>query len=166
MKYSVIRETDIASGTGVRVSLWVSGCPHHCYKCFNPETWDESYGMDYTTEVEQHVIDLVRRSYCAGLTLIGGEPLTADHQVCLYSLVQAVHALKNKTIWCYTGYTWDTLPHTEVTDALLTCIDVLVDGPYVDAERNPILKFRGSNNQRLIAVPETLRTGNVVLYEK
>jgi anaerobic ribonucleoside-triphosphate reductase activating protein len=171
MHYSVIKPVDIADGVGVRVTLFVSGCTHHCKGCFQPQTWDFAYGQPYTKETEDQLISLLSPSYIRGLTLLGGEPMELDNQRALLPLLRRVRAeLPKKDIWCYSGYTLDELTglsraRCEVTDELLSLIDVLVDGEFVEEKRNISLKFRGSENQRLIDLAATRKQGTVVLYD-
>ena len=170
MNYGEIKPYDIADGLGVRVSLFVSGCTHHCPGCFNEMTWDFNYGQPYTCTTEQHIIDLLRPSYIRGLTLLGGEPMEPDNQRALVPLLERVRReLPEKDIWCYSGYTLEELlgesrARCEVTDRMLGLIDVLVDGEFVLALKNISLKFRGSSNQRVIDLRRTLETGETVLY--
>ena len=155
--YGNIKECDIADGPGVRVSLFVSGCRHHCKGCFNKETWDFDYGMPYTKETEDEIIRLLAPSYIQGLTLLGGEPFEPENQKELAGLLKRVReTYPDKDIWCYTGYLYDVdLPeggrvHTEVTEEMLSYIDVLVDGEFIEEEKDVTLVFRGSRNQRII----------------
>ena len=164
MHYSKIRANDIANGIGVRVTLFVSGCRNHCVNCFQPETWDFNYGELYTDETETYIIELLSRQYIQGLTLLGGEPLEPENQRVLIRLLRKAKAIyPEKDVWCYTGYTLEqTLTDGEccrcdVTDELLSLVDVLVDGRYVDELRDISLKFRGSSNQRLIDMRERRR---------
>ena len=157
MNYGNIKECDIADGPGVRVSLFVSGCRHHCKGCFNKETWDFDYGMPYTKETEDEIIRLLAPSYIQGLTLLGGEPFEPENQKELAGLLKRVReTYPDKDIWCYTGYLYDVdLPeggrvHTEVTEEMLSYIDVLVDGEFIEEEKDVTLVFRGSRNQRII----------------
>ncbi|MDO5547432.1 MAG: anaerobic ribonucleoside-triphosphate reductase activating protein [Eubacteriales bacterium] len=157
MYYGKIRENDIANGSGVRVSLFVSGCRNHCKNCFQPETWDFQYGQPYTEETEKHIIESLSHPYIQGLTLLGGEPLEPENQEVLIRLLRKVKSkCPEKDVWCYTGYTLEqTLQdgspcRCAVTDELLSLIDTLVDGRYEDELRDISLKFRGSSNQRLI----------------
>ena len=171
MYYSVIKPVDIADGVGVRVSLFVSGCTHHCKGCFQPQTWAFDYGQPYTKETEEQLLSLLAPSYIRGLTLLGGEPMEPDNQRALLPLLQRVREeLPQKDIWCYSGYTLEELKgdsraRCEVTDEMLSLIDVLVDGEFVEEKRNISLKFRGSENQRLIDLKKTLAQGSVVAYE-
>ncbi len=172
MRYCNIKPCDIADGPGVRVSLFVSGCTHHCPGCFNRVAWDFDAGEPFTGETEDALITALSKSYIAGLTLLGGEPMEKVNQRALVGFVRRVReALPEKSIWCYTGYVLepDLLAETgrarcEVTDELLSCIDVLVDGPYVEALHDITLLFRGSSNQRLIDMRKTRETGTVVLW--
>ena len=157
MNYGNIKECDIADGPGVRVSLFVSGCRHHCKGCFNKETWDFDYGMPYTKETEDEIIRLLAPSYIQGITLLGGEPFEPENQKELAGLLKRVReTYPDKDIWCYTGYLYDVdLPeggrvHTEVTEEMLSYIDVLVDGEFIEEEKDVTLVFRGSRNQRII----------------
>ncbi|HAG14106.1 MAG TPA: anaerobic ribonucleoside-triphosphate reductase activating protein [Ruminococcus sp.] len=172
MNVAGIKKTDIANGAGVRVSLFVSGCTHHCKNCFNPDTWDFGYGEPYTAETEQMLIESLRPSYIRGLTLLGGEPFEPANQRTLVQLLRRVRQeLPEKNIWCYSGYTFEELTGSsrarcEVTDEMLELLDVLVDGEYVDALRNIRLKFRGSENQRILDVQASLRMGSAVRFDK
>ena len=157
MNYGNIKECDIADGPGVRVSLFVSGCRHHCKGCFNKETWDFDYGMPYTKETEDEIIRLLAPSYIQGITLLGGEPFEPENQKELAGLLKRVReTYPDKDIWCYTGYLYDVeLPeggrvHTAVTEEMLSYIDVLVDGEFIEEEKDVTLVFRGSRNQRII----------------
>ena len=157
MNYGNIKECDIADGPGVRVSLFVSGCRHHCKGCFNKETWDFDYGMPYTKETEDEIIRLLAPSYIQGITLLGGEPFEPENQKELAGLLKRVReTYPDKDIWCYTGYLYDVdLPeggrvHTEVTEEMLSYIDVLVDGEFIEEEKDVTLVFRGSRTQRII----------------
>lgn len=171
MRYGEIKNCDIANGEGVRVTLFVSGCTHHCKGCFNPDTWDFDYGMPYTTETEENITDMLRPSYINGLTLLGGEPMEPDNQRALLSLVKRVKLLfPEKDIWCYSGYTFEELTgesraRCECTDELLSYIDVLVDGEFVEEKKNISLAFRGSENQRIIDLKKTFEKGDIVIYE-
>ena len=173
MNYCNIKYCDIANGEGVRTTLFVSGCTNHCEECFQPETWDFHYGEPFTEEVAHRVIESLKPSYINGLTLLGGEPFEPSNQ---RELVKFLHRVRrecpDKNIWCFTGFTLDgelwrdgSHPRCEVTDEMLSLIDVLVDGRFVRALKDISLKFRGSSNQRIIDVPKTLEQGKIVLYE-
>ncbi|MBE7052091.1 MAG: anaerobic ribonucleoside-triphosphate reductase activating protein [Ruminococcaceae bacterium] len=166
MNYGAIKETDIANGVGIRVSLFVSGCTHHCPGCFNADTWDFSYGEPFTEEIEAKILSLLEPDYINGLSLLGGEPMEPVNQRVLVPFVRNVKKkYPQKDIWCYSGYTFEEIKngraHCEVTDEFLSLIDVLVDGRFVEAKKNIRLKFRGSENQRLIDVKKTLKTGEI-----
>jgi len=173
MHYCEIKNCDIANGTGVRVSLFVSGCTNHCEECFQPETWDFCYGEPFTKEVEDKIIEMLRPDYITGLTLLGGEPFEPKNQRELLPFVRRVREeLPEKNIWAFSGFTLDkelwqegSYPRCEVTDELLSLIDVLVDGRFVNALKNIRLKFRGSENQRIIDMKSTLAKGEIVLMD-
>ncbi len=172
MNYGNIKYFDIADGPGVRTTLFVSGCSHHCPGCFQPETWEFDFGRPYTAETEEEIIASLAPDYVDGLTLLGGEPMEKVNQRVLLPLVKKVRELyPQKDIWCYTGYTLETellqpsRARCEVTDELLSLIDVLVDGEFIEAQRDLTLLFRGSRNQRLIDLPATLKKGETVLWE-
>lgn len=157
MYYGNIKECDIADGPGVRVTLFVSGCRNHCKGCFNSETWDFSYGQPYTEEAEERLLALLGPDYIQGFTLLGGEPFEPENQrVCVTLLRKVREAYPKKDIWCYSGYLIDRdmVPggkvYTEVTEEMLSYIDVLVDGRFVEEEKDLTLVFRGSRNQRVL----------------
>jgi len=172
MKYCNIKSTDVADGEGVRVSLFVSGCRHHCKGCFQPETWSFDYGEEFTEEVEKQILVKLAPSYINGLTLLGGEPFEPENQQALLPFLKRVKAMyPEKTIWSYTGYLFDEdlvkvcgAAHCDATDEMLEMIDVLVDGEFVEEKKNLMLPFRGSENQRLIDVPQSLESGIVCEY--
>lgn len=172
MHYGNIKYYDIADGPGVRTTLFVSGCSHHCPGCFQPETWDFGFGEEFTPQVEDKIIESLSPEYVDGLTLLGGEPMEKANQRSLLPFVKRVkETYPHKNIWCYTGYTLETdllqpsRARCEVTDELLSLIDVLVDGEFIEAQRDLTLRFRGSRNQRLLDLPATLRKGEAVLWE-
>ena len=172
MNYATIKKNDIANGTGVRVSLFVSGCTHRCPGCFNAETWDFAYGDPFTAAVEEELMTALAPTYVEGLTLLGGEPMEPVNQAALLPFVQRVKArFPHKTVWCYTGYTLEQLQDTthpvctSDTASLLSLIDVLVDGRFEQDKKDIRLRFRGSSNQRIIDLPATLRTGEIVFKE-
>lgn len=161
MKYAALRTCDIANGDGVRVSLFVSGCTHHCPGCFNLEAQSFDYGAPFTAAVEDEILDACDKSYISGLTVLGGEPMEPQNQRGLLTLLRRFRARfgGSKTIWIYTGCVIEELRapsvsrwRTEVTDEILSLIDILVDGPFVMALRDPSLKFRGSSNQRILSL--------------
>ena len=168
MNYAVIKKTDIANGPGVRVSLFVSGCSHHCKGCFNPETWDFNYGKPFTAEVEDEILEALKPNYIEGFSLLGGEPFEVENQRSLLAFVKRVKAeFPNKSIWCYSGYLFDrdltgnSAVNCECTKELLSCIDILVDGEFIEDKKNLNIKFRGSDNQRIIDVQKSLEEGKV-----
>ena len=170
MNYALIRKNDIANGIGVRVSLFVSGCRHHCKGCFNPETWNFSYGKPFTEETVSEILSALKPDYITGLSLLGGEPFEPENQAALAELTATVRkTYPDKTIWCYSGYRFeDQLFAGKVGDpdtalALLKNLDVLVDGTFQEALKDPSLLFRGSSNQNIIDVPKSLEAGKTVL---
>lgn len=172
MNYAEIKKNDIANGRGVRVSLFVSGCPHHCKGCFNEVTWDFSYGELFDEAVLMEVIDALSPTYVRGLTLLGGEPMAKENQKGLLPLLRKMkEQYPTKDVWCFTGYIFekdileDMYVNWEETKEFLSYIDVLVDGPYVEALKDWSLKFRGSSNQRVISIPESLKSGKTILWE-
>ena len=173
MNYGQIKKCDIANGVGVRVTLFVSGCTNHCFNCFQPETWDFDYGKPFTAETEAEIFAELDKPFIAGLTLLGGDPFEPCNQRALVPFLRRVHArYPDKTIWAYSGFTLDreltvdgSHPRCEVTDEMLSMLDVLVDGRYVDELRNISLRFRGSSNQRIIDMNLTRRAGQIVLWE-
>ena len=164
MYYGNIKKTDIADGDGVRVSLFVSGCRNCCKGCFQPETWDFKYGTEFTQETENQILEFLRPSYISGLTVLCGEPFEEENQRILAPFLRKVkETYPSKTIWCYTGYVLekDLLPedgrkHCEATGEMLKYIDILVDGPFIEEQKNISLKFRGSENQRILKLKEIL----------
>lgn len=159
MNYGIIKKYDIADGPGVRVSLFVSGCRHHCKGCFNAETWDFHYGKPYTEETEREILEALKPDYIAGFTVLGGEPFEPENQVEVVKLLKKVReTYPEKTIWCYTGYLYDVdlieggKVYTDVTKEMLSYIDTLVDGEFIEEQKDISLQFRGSRNQRIIAL--------------
>lgn len=174
MNYCNVKYYDIADGEGVRTTLFVSGCTNRCEDCFQPETWDFQYGNPFTTAVEDEILASLAPYYVNGLTLLGGEPFEPSNQRALVPFLRRVRAqYPEKTIWCFTGFTLDgellregSHPRCEVTDEMLSLIDVLVDGRYVKALKDISLRFRGSSNQRIIDLNETRKQGTIVLWDK
>lgn len=173
MHYGQIKNCDIANGQGVRVTLFVSGCTNRCEGCFQPETWDFCYGQPFTQETEDEIIKLLAPDYINGLTLLGGEPFEPENQRALLPFVKRVKSLyPGKNVWAFSGFTVEQLltqephPRCDVTDDLLALIDVLVDGKFILAKKNISLKFRGSENQRLLDLPATLKSRQPVLWDK
>lgn len=172
MNYATIKNCDIANGPGVRVSLFVSGCTHRCKGCFNAVAWDFDYGEPFTQETVASILAMLAPDYIRGLTLLGGEPFEPQNQVALVELLRQVKAqYPQKSIWAFSGYLFDEdilsgrLGPWEITREILGYLDVLVDGPFVEEKKNLSLRFRGSENQRLINVPASLDQGNIVLWE-
>ena len=172
MNYAELKSCDIANGPGVRVSLFVSGCTHRCPGCFNEVAWDFDYGQPFTEKTIASIVDMLRPSYIRGLTLLGGEPFEPRNQGPVVELLRAVKAeLPEKSIWAFSGYLFDRdilsgrLGDWEITREYLSYLDVLVDGPFVQARKNLSLRFRGSDNQRLIDVKASLAAGTVVLWQ-
>ncbi len=167
MNYATIKKFDIANGPGVRVSLFVSGCRHHCKNCFNKEAWDFNYGEPFTNEVMDEVLEACKPSHITGISLLGGEPFEKENRAGLIELLKKFREMyPEKNVWCYTGFVLDEeLLKAGESDAseLLSLIDVLVDGRFVEELKNLALMFRGSSNQRIIDVPKTLEKREVVL---
>lgn len=173
MKYGQIYFNDIANGTGCRTSLFVSGCTHHCEGCFNSSTWDFNFGEEFTKENEDEIIESLRPKYINGLTILGGEPMEIVNQKGIKPLLKRIKdELPDKTIWIYSGYTFEELIdssnkrcHGADTKEILEMIDVLVDGEFVLSKKDITLRFRGSSNQRVIDIKKTLKEGKVILSE-
>lgn len=172
MNYATIKNCDIANGPGVRVSLFVSGCSHRCPGCFNREAWDYDFGKPFTQETVDQILAMLAPAYVKGLTLLGGEPFDPRNQAAVVELLRQVKAkYPEKSIWAFSGYLFDRdilsgkLGDWEITKEYLSYLDVLVDGPFIEAKKNLSLRFRGSENQRLIHVPASLAAGEVVLWE-
>lgn len=173
MHYAKIKKMDVADGPGIRVSLFVSGCTHRCKGCFNSETWDFGYGQEYTEQTQEEILQALAPDYIRGLSVLGGEPMEPENRCTVLALVEEVRRrYPEKDIWCYTGYDYekDLLPWVGCLSEepgndmarLLACVDVLVDGEFVEAEKDLRLAFRGSGNQRLIDVQQSLRLGRTV----
>ena len=172
MNYGEIKKYDIADGPGVRVSLFVSGCTHCCEGCFNSQTWDFNFGKPFTEETEEEILKAMSPSHISGFTLLGGEPFEPQNQKVIVELFRKIKkAYPDKNIWCYTGYLFDkdllgeSRARCEYTDEMLSMIDVLVDGEFIAEKRNLMLNFRGSSNQRIILVQQSLKEEKVVLSE-
>lgn len=172
MYYATVKPVDIANGPGVRVSLFVSGCTHHCKGCFNEEAWDFRFGQPFTEETQEEILRLLDHGYIEGLTLLGGEPMEPQNQKGVLSLVRKVRKrLPGKTVWCFTGYDFEKdllarmMPGSEVCRELVGSLDVLVDGKFVEDLRNLSLTFRGSENQRILDVQKSLAAGKAVWLE-
>ena len=172
MNYAEIKNLNIANGPGLRVSLFVSGCTHHCKGCFNPESWDFNYGQPFTEATEEELLKLLENEHIRGLSLLGGEPFEPANQAVLAPFLQRVKAkFPYKDVWCYSGYNFEqdmltgNLGPWEITEQMLNCIDVLVDGEFVIELKNPNLRFRGSANQRVILVQESLKEDRIVQWD-
>ena len=172
MNFANIKKYDVANGVGVRVSLFVSGCTHRCKGCFNAEAWDFSYGSLFTEETAREVLSALAPEYIAGLSLLGGEPFEPCNQRALLPLLRAFRSrYPQKNVWCYTGYTMDTdlaaggRAHCEATEEMLSLLDVLVDGEFIEEQKDLKLRFRGSANQRIIDVARSRAAGEVRLWK-
>ena len=171
MNYATLKRHDIANGPGVRVSLFVSGCGHHCKGCFNPETWDFQYGKPFTGDVMDRIVRACNHDFITGLSLLGGEPMHPANQATVLRVMQTFkNVFPRKTIWCYTGYLFEDLRDGKVGDPavakeMLSLTDVLVDGKFHEDEKDLNLRFRGSRNQRLIRAAAALKEGRVLLWE-
>ena len=161
MNYGAIKKIDVANGEGVRVSLFVSGCRNACKGCFQPETWNFHFGNVFSAETEEEIIKALEPEHISGLSLLGGEPFEEENQAVLAPFCEKIKQIyPNKNIWCWTGYIYDKdlqkgqRKYTEYTDRLLNCIDVLVDGPFIEEKKNLMLEFRGSENQRILKLAE------------
>lgn len=172
MNYGNIKKHDIANGPGVRVSLFVSGCTHHCPGCFNPETWDFNYGQPFDSDVINEILEALQPSYIHGFSLLGGEPFEYKNQQALLPLLKEIKSrFPSKDIWCYTGYDFekdileDMAKKWPETYDMLSYIDVLIDGEFVEEKKDLALRFRGSSNQRIICVQESLKEDKIVLWD-
>ena len=179
MNYSGISECDVLNGTGFRVVLFVSGCSHRCCNCQNPETWDKNFGHPFTEKTKEYIFECLSKDYIDGITITGGDPLYESNLDDILSLVNEVRlSFPDKTIWLYSGYTWNQIMYPVVTDDfnpirdkiiqtrkdIIENVDILVDGEYIDKQRDVTLKWRGSSNQRVISIPESLTQNKIVLY--
>lgn len=172
MNYADIKQYDVANGPGIRVSVFVSGCTHYCKGCFNAEAWDFHYGHPFTEETVADILRYMEPSYVKGLTVLGGEPMEPQNQPGVLKLLEKVkEAYPEKSVWLFSGYDyekdilgrmWDEIPETK---HILSYVDVLVDGEFVEELKNLALRFKGSSNQRTISVQESLKTGAVILYD-
>ena len=172
MNYATIKNNDIANGPGVRVSLFVSGCTHRCPGCFNEVAWDFAYGQPFTQETIDSILKMLAPAHIKGLTLLGGEPFEPQNQPAIVEMLRQVKAAyPNKTVWAYSGYLFDRdilagrLGPRKTTDEYVSYLDVIVDGPFILSRKNLSLRFRGSDNQRIIDVKKSLRTGEIVLWQ-
>ena len=173
MHYATIKNCDIANGPGVRVSLFVSGCTHRCKGCFNAVAWDFDYGEEFTQKTVDTILQMLKPDHIKGLTLLGGEPFEPQNQPAIVDLLRQVkEKYPQKDVWCYTGYLFDkellsdSRARCEYTDEMLSYIDVLVDGRFVEEKKDITLQFRGSSNQRVIDVKKSLSQNGVILWDK
>lgn len=171
MNYAGIEPVNITNGPGLRVCLFVSGCRRHCKNCFNPETWDFNYGNHFDKEAKDKILKYLSEPHINGLTILGGEPMEKENQKDVANLIAEIRKkLPEKTIWVFTGYTFEELNdpaknYTEYTKQILNNIDVLVDGPFIQEKKDLSLKFRGSSNQRLIDMNKTRNEGHIIIHE-
>ena len=174
MNVAEIKTNDIANGEGVRTSLFVSGCRHHCPDCFNYMAWDFEYGRPWSEETENYILDSVKSPWIAGISILGGEPFEPESQQTLLDFLKKFKKdFPNKTVWCYSGFTFEEITgaeksraFTDISKELLEMTDILVDGKFIKELKNISLKFRGSENQRVIDVKKTLEAGKIILYLK
>ena len=173
MNYCEIKYNDIANGPGVRTILFVSGCRNRCPGCFQPQTWDFEYGNKFTDDTIQEILESLKPDYIRGLTLLGGDPMEEENQEGLIPLLEAVRKeYKDKDIWAWTGYILDRdlveggAKYCKHTPKLLSLLDVLVDGPFIEEKKDLMLKFRGSTNQRIIDIQEYNKTGQITFWEE
>ncbi len=169
MNYATIKNCDIANGPGIRVSLFVSGCTHRCPGCFNEVAWDFAYGKPFTEETAEQILDMLRPSYIRGLTLLGGEPFEPQNQSAVVELLRRIRQeLPEKSIWAFSGYLFEKdMLSGRIGDVseYLSYLDVLVDGPFVQEKKNLSLRFRGSENQRIIDMKASLAAGQTILWD-
>lgn len=164
MNYHNITKDDMKNGDGLRVVLWLAGCSHHCPNCQNPVTWDPDDGILFDKNARKELLDIISQDYISGITFSGGDPLFESNREEVYELIEYIKSVyPNKTVWLYTGYTFNDLKKF-VPIGILNKIDVIVDGPYIEKFRDTTLKWRGSSNQRVINVRKTIDTGNIVLH--
>lgn len=166
MNYANIKYFDVANGDGVRTSLFVSGCPHHCKGCFNEVAWDYNYGNEYNEDILKSIVESIKPYYIAGASILGGEPLAPDNMKCVANTVKYIKDnTDNKNIWLYSGYTWEEIiENTYIKENILPFIDILVDGRFIEDLKDISLKFRGSSNQRIIDVKKSLKSNKAELY--
>ena len=171
MKYADIKKYDISNGVGIRVSLFVSGCNHHCKGCFNAEAWDFNYGKDFTGDTINEIIEALKPNYINGLSLLGGEPLDPRNQEGILTLLRKVKKIyPDKNIWCYSGYLYEYLLEqaktNDTTKEIMSYLDILVDGKFELDKKDITLLFRGSSNQRIIDVKKSLKENEIILSDK
>lgn len=173
MNYAALKPFDVANGPGVRVSLFVSGCRHMCKNCFNKEAWDFNYGEPYTEEQTEKILEAMKPEYIKGFSLLGGEPFEKENQAVLCEVLEKIkEAYPEKTVWCYTGFLYDTdlltgkICDFSITKRMLDCIDILVDGKFIEEEKDLSLRFKGSRNQRIIDVKASLKEGKIIRWSE
>lgn len=171
MNYADIKQYDVANGPGIRVSLFVSGCTHHCKNCFNEETWDFNYGEPFTDVQENQIIDYLAPDYVNGFTLLGGDPMEPSNMEALLPMLNKIKkTYPDKSIWCFTGYLYEYImgemsKEYPYTKEFMSCIDILVDGPFIEEKKNLSLRFKGSENQRTICVQDSIKQNKIVLWD-
>ena len=164
MNYHNITKDDMKNGDGLRVVLWLAGCSHHCPHCQNHVTWDPNDGIPFDKNARKELLDIISQDYISGITFSGGDPLFESNREEVYELIEYIKSVyPNKTVWLYTGYTYNDLKKF-VPIGVLNKIDVIVDGPYIEKFRDTTLKWRGSSNQKVIDVRKTIDTGSIVLH--
>lgn len=173
MNYATIKPVDVANGPGVRVSLFVSGCTHKCKGCFNSEAWDFNYGKPFDETAKEEIFNALEHSYIEGFSLLGGEPFEPKNQAALLPFLKELkQKFPDKTVWCYSGYTFETdilagkLGNPDITKEMISLIDILVDGKFVEEKKDLHLRFRGSSNQRIIDVQKSLKANETILWDK
>lgn len=173
MNYAAIKKFDVANGVGVRVSLFVSGCTHHCKGCFNEEAWDFNYGEKFTEVQKEEIIQALSPKHIKGFSLLGGEPFEPENRPAVYDLLKAINqTYPEKTVWCYSGYLYDSYMKNgihadpETVQGMLECIDILVDGKFVEELKDLSLRFKGSSNQRIIDVKASQKANEIILWKE
>lgn len=171
MNYATIKPIDVANGPGVRVSLFVSGCTHHCKGCFNREAWDFNYGKPFDNNAQEEIFSSISPDYIEGFSLLGGEPFEPQNQEALLPFLRKLKdKFPNKSIWCYSGYKFEDIITGKVGERLtamsmLSLVDILVDGEFIEEQKDLHLRFRGSANQRIIDVKKSLRSDSIVFWD-
>lgn len=167
MNYHDIKKCDMLNGDGIRVSLWVSGCEHNCNQCQNPQTWDVNNGVPFDEDAEKELFEVLNKEYISGITFTGGDPLHENNLEDVLNLVNKIRLLSpQKTIWLYTGYTWETIMNDVKRREIVLNCNVIVDGQYIDEQRDVTLRWRGSSNQRVIDVQRTINKGEIYESEE
>lgn len=180
MRYAQIRSLDISNGEGIGVSLFVQGCNFHCYNCFNSETWDFSGGKEWTPQVREHFLALIDKPYIKRVSILGGEPLAKENAHGVFDIVKRIRQFygNDKKLWLYSGHTWETIMNYNqscvekieeiysIRKNIISLCDIMIDGRFIDSQKNSTLKWRGSQNQRVIDIQNSIKKSTVVLYEK